>query len=477
MPAELSEHLWVILYAARLSEDDFWLNIGALRPRKLQRAFVGKKGQYDTARGHVNRRILSIEKIFTLVLSVFLIQRDEPSPLWADESAILNQFHPYSQRVPHLPGLEPGVTLSQGNAQLAKEVLPDEILHLLTDGDFTITIQETTDLPLRQPYIDATLQQWQGVVLNGGGTLANYRSGVPFPVLDPTDPQAGEKLAWDLRYRDFGETFEMRITTREVNAAGRVEHFDSGIQRIRFGMHRPNPADDDPQWQAEGILQKNSFEVLSPSDREGVIRILIVYDDDTRGAEQWRYAPQTRRTRKDSLNYLAQIGGAYEALQEEAPPFFFSGYVHAYRWAFLGARVMLVPGFATTTELPFGGTHGWYPQVPWELRHVQVLECTPKDSHPYGRRIYVLDQQSYAPLLILTYTPAGGFLRLILNAHAHPSFHPGSHGVGLPLLIGGTAINYVQERATLYTAASSATFNLPLAAQRFGLMEMLRRGK
>ena len=437
---------------------------------------MGRGKKPDTITGHTAGPFSSAITVFILILAVFLVTESGRSSLWAEGSPILDQFRPYSQGGPRIPGLEPGVTLSQANANLAKEVLPDEVLHLLTNGDFTVTIQETTDLPLRQSYIDATLQHSPGVSLNGGGTLANYQGGTPFPLLDPADPQAGEKLAWDFRYRDFGETFEMWPTTREVNAAGQVEHFDRGIQRIRFGMHRPNPADNDPQWQEEGILQKNSFELLSPSDREGVMRILIVYDDDTRSAEQWRYAPQTRRTRKDPVNYLAQIGGTYEALQEEAPPFFFYGYLHLYRWAFLGARVMLVPGLAKTTELQFGGNHGWYPQIPWELRRVLLLECTPKEAHPYGRRVYFLDQQSYAPLLILTYTPAGNFLRLVLNAHAHPSFHPGSNGLLLPLLIGGAAINYVGERATLYTE-DLATFNPPLAAQRFGLMEMLRRGK
>ncbi len=234
----------------------------------------------------MGRRFSPAEKTFILILSIVLVSGIRCSSPWAEESAILNQFRPYSHGAPHIPGLESEVTLSSANAQLAKEVLPDEVLHLLTSGDFTITTQETTDLPPRQSYIDATLQHSQGVALNGRGTLANYQSGAPFPLLDPTDPQAGEKLAWNLRYRDFGETFEMRPTTREVNAAGRVEHFDRGIQRIRFGMHRPNPADNDPQWQEEGILLKNSFELLSPSDREGVMRILIVYEDDTRSAEQ-----------------------------------------------------------------------------------------------------------------------------------------------------------------------------------------------
>ncbi|HJY81129.1 MAG TPA: DUF1329 domain-containing protein [Candidatus Binatia bacterium] len=436
-----------------------------------------QRRQYNTPRGHIGRRFSSAGRTFILILSIVLVSGIRCSSLWAEESAILDQFYPYRHGAPHIPGLEADVTLSSTNAQLAKEVLPDEILRLLTSGDFTITIQETMDLHLRQSYIDATLQHWQSVSLNGGGTLANYQSGAPFPLLDPTDPQAGEKLAWNFRYRDFGETFEMWPTTREVNAAGQVEHFDRGIQRIRFGMHRPNPADNDPRWQEEGIWQKNFFELLSPSDREGVMRILTVYEDDTRSAEQWRYTPQNRRTRKDYVNYLAPIGGTYEVLQEEGPPFFFSGYLHAYRWRFLGTQVMLVPGFTKTTELQFGGNHGWYPQIPWELRRVLLLECTPKEAHPFGRRVFFLDQQSYTPLLILTYTPAGDFLRLILNAHAHPSFHPGSKGVSLPLLIGGAAINYAVERATLYTSAASATFNPPLAAERFGLMEMLRRGK
>jgi hypothetical protein len=68
---------------------------------------------------------------------------------------------------------------------------------------------------------------------------------------------------------------------RTLRGAGR------GKTRVGLSlMHRPKPADNDPQWQEEGILQKSSFELLSPSDREGVMRILIMYDDDTCSAEQ-----------------------------------------------------------------------------------------------------------------------------------------------------------------------------------------------
>lgn len=400
-----------------------------------------------------------------------------PARLSAHEAAIIAQLHPYSDAKPRIAGLEPGVTLSQTTAQLARDVLPEEVLRLLTAGDFTITIQDTTDLPLRQSYIDATIQHASGVALNSSGNLQNYQAGVPFPLLDSTDPQAGEKLAWNLRYRDLGETFETWPTTREVNASGGIEHFDRGIMRLRFGMHRANPADNDPQWQKEGIFFKNSFLLLAPSDREGVMRILTMYDEDTHSSEQLRYSPQTRRTRKEHVNYLTPIGGAYEVLQEENPPSFFHGYLHSYQWTYRGVRLMLVPGFAKTAECRFSGKNGWYPDIVWELRHVLVLESLPKSEHPFGRRVYFLDQQTYAPLLILAYTPTGDFFRLILIAHTHPAHYPGNEAISLPVLSGASAINYARQRATLFTTDASTVYNRPFSAQRFSLMEIFRLGK
>ncbi|MBI3302590.1 MAG: DUF1329 domain-containing protein [Deltaproteobacteria bacterium] len=438
---------------------------------------MDKREQFHSEGRRKCRKLYRVGKILGKALGILLMSSIAYSVVWAEESALLAHFHPYRQGSPRIPGLEPGVTLSRANAQLAREVLPAEVLQLLAAGDVEISIQETTDLPPRPSYIDATLQHSQSVSLNGGYTLQHYQAGAPFPLLDPADPQAGEKLAWNLRYRDLGETLELVPTTREVNASGGVEHSDRGIMRIRFGMHRPNAEANDPQWQERGVFMKNSFELLSPSDREGILNLRIVYDDDGRTTEQWRYSPQNRRTRKDYMNYITPIAGHYEVLQEESPPLLFHGYLHDYRWAFLGAQVMLVPGFAKTTKLRFGGKNGWYPQVPWELRHVLLLACTPQQPHPFGKRVFFLDQQTYTPLLILTYDPAGAFVRLTIPAHAHPSFHPGSNGTRLPVYLGGAAINYARDRATLATAEESAAYNRPLAPQRFELMEILRKGK
>jgi hypothetical protein len=411
-----------------------------------------------------------------LFLGIFLLSWVGASLAEGDEEAIRARFLPYEQRTPRVPGIEPGVTLTSANVQLATEVLPEEVLRLVAAGDFSLPLQETTNLPPRSSYLDTTIQYSQGVVLDSG-KLANYHAGMPFPLLDPADPQAGEKLAWNLRYRDLGESFELRMSPREVNASGGVEHTNRGLMRIRFGMHRPNPADDEPQWHEQGVLMKNSFELLAPSDQEGNLNMRIFYDDDNRAAEQWRYSPQNRRSRKDHVNFISPIGGYYEMLQEEQPPFFFQGYIRDYEWSFRGARVMLVPGFLNTTELSYGGKNGWYPQMPWELRSILVLECTPRATHPFGKRVFFLDQQTLTPLLSLTYGADGTFIRLGVFAHATPNVHPGSRGLSLPLMTGGVWINYAKNRATLFTAGDSMIYNLPLPAQRFELIEILRKGK
>jgi hypothetical protein len=299
----------------------------------------------------------------------------------------------------------------------------------------------------------------------------------PFPLLNPADPQAGEKLAWNFRYRDLGDTIQMVPLMREVTPSGGVEHYNRGLLQMRMGMHRTDPAANDIKWEEQQIFMKTMFELVAPSDQEGISRILILHDDDNQASEQWRYTPQNRRARKDYMNYLTPIGGYYEALQEENVPLFFQGYLRDYRWAFLGAKVMLVPGFLKTTEVRFGGKNNWYPQIPWELRHVLLLESTPQVAHPFGKRVYILDQQTYTPLLILTYTQAGAFLRLTITAHTHPNFHPGTNGLPIPAAVGATWINYAKGRATLFTADDSLKYNRPLDARRFELMEILRRGK
>ena len=78
---------------------------------------------------------------------------------------IMQRFSPYRDGSPQVEGIRPGMTLDSSNASAAAAVLPPEILDHVAAGEVSIQIQETTHLPLRQAFIDATLQNYEGVVV------------------------------------------------------------------------------------------------------------------------------------------------------------------------------------------------------------------------------------------------------------------------------------------------------------------------
>ncbi len=402
--------------------------------------------------------------------SLALAEPTVPEPL-------RSAFYPYSVESLRLGGITPGMTIDQHNWQVAERLLPPEILHLVQVGDFTISVQDTTDLPARASYITATAEHFPGVSLDGGYKIEHYQGGRPFPVLDPADPRAGEKAAWNLRYRDVPDTMEMRGTMEGVNNSGTIDRSNTGRMRVRYGMHRVGNEENDPQWQARGVRIKASFEALAPSDLEGFIRIATIYDNDVQAQEDLSYSPQNRRTRKGYVNMLMRMGGGrFDILQEEQPPFFFMGYLHEYNWTYKGEQVLLEPGFLQADHLTFGGKNNWYPNVPWELRRVIVLESTPKGPHPYSKRVFYLDAQTYTPFCVLSYDPQGTFVRLSLIVHGNPDFVPGSQGIRLPVPLGATWVSFAQDHASRMTNHEPA-FNLGFSPRRFEMMELLRKGK
>ena len=207
------------------------------------------------------------------------------------------------------------------------------------------------------------------------------------------------------------------------------------------------------------------------------MRITTMYDDENVPYDDLSYSPQNRRTRKGYVNLMTRMGGGrYDVLSEEQPPFFFIGYLHEYNWAYKGEQVMLMPGFFQGDQLTFGGKNNWYPATPWELRRVVVLESTPKGAHPYSKRTFYLDAQTYTPLCVLSYDPQGAFVRLTLMVHANPDFVPGANGVRLPVPLGATWVNFAQEQASQMITAHQS-FAQDFSPRRFELMELLRKGK
>lgn len=413
-------------------------------------------------------------------VSTFLVSALCLLPVWGwaesdhTREKILAGFVPYRQGPPQVEGITPGMRIDKTNAQVAATVLPSEIVKLLVAGDLAIAVQATTDLPLRQEYIESTLKNY-GTASVGEEDLQNYVAGLPFPLIDSQDPQAGLKVAWNYRYRDRGETVQYWPTNELRNSSGTVERTESFYVVFMFGTHRPDSAKNESPWEKSGVYSKRYMRVLAPSDAEGRQILSLTYEKDTLMDDQWMYDPKTRRTRKAVYNPYEAPGGG-ELLSEDTSGF--NGYIHAYEWKYLGEKIVLVPGPIRTPEPTLGGKGNWYPLDPWELRTAIVVEATPKASHPlYSQRVLYLDSQTYANLYTLAYDRVGNHKRTFFQVYFHPEFNPWNNAVWIPQLAAQLSIDHQRERASIFQT-HKVVYNQPLNESRwFSVMALMLYGK
>ncbi len=412
-------------------------------------------------------------RVIAIVLALFLL----PLQGWAESDTVQERirtvFFPYRQGPSHVEGITLGMKIDATNFQVAKSVLPPEILTPLAAGDFTITVQETTDLPVRQEYVEATLKYY-GQVSVGEGELQHYGAGRPFPLIDPQDPEAGEKAAWNMRYRDQGETAQMWATNEMRNAGGATERTQSFYFVSMYGMHRPEADKNISQWEQQGVYAKQYSRMLAPADMEGNQILSLVYNDNTLSDDQWVYDPRTRRTRKIVYNPYDAPGGGETLIEDRSG---FLGHIHHYDWKYVGEQVVLVPAPIKATEVTWGGKGNWYPLDPWELRRVVVVECTPKGSHPlYSRRVLYIDVQTSVVLYALTYDHAGTHKRSFLMVYRHPDFNPWDNTDWFAQVAAQSSIDYQRDRATIFQI-HKILYNRPISESRFSVMALMLYGK
>ena len=399
-----------------------------------------------------------------------------PEPGHTQESTreqILNNFFPYREGFPTLADIQPGLKVDSTNAQIVSPVLPAELMTYLAAGDFSFTIQQTTDLPIRQAFLDATLAHHQGVVV-GREELQNYVAGRPFPVLDASDPQAGLKAIWNFRYGDQGDNSQMRATNSLVNSSGGVERSSDFAFSTLYGMHRAEAEKNIPQWEKEGIYSKNYNLVLSPADMAGSQLLMVTRDKDSSPLDQWAYDPATRRTRKIVYTPYISPGRGVILIEDRNG---FLGYIHEYDWKHLGEKTVLVPGPIHAAEPTYGGKGGWYFVDPWELRRALIIEGTPTFSHPlYSRRVLYIDLQTYLPLYAFAYDHEGAHKRTFLFNTRHPDYNPWDNDEWFARIAAQSSIDHQLGRANLFRI-TKILYNRALPPSQFTVMTLMLRGK
>lgn len=410
-----------------------------------------------------------------LVVAVFVCVNGRSVTAELSAEVLQRAFHPYAKAHEPIVGLTSGTQIAQTSWEAAQPYLPPEILERVKAGELAFAVQETTDLPVSEAYIEATKQHAGHVQLSADGELEGYIAGLPFPEIHPSDANAGVKLAWNIRHRDFGDTMQVWNTFRLLPESGSAEREIENYYVVAYGMHRPQTTGVNPnKWETDGVLYKEFFHILSPFDLKNSMSLKLRYARDRRNDDNWLYSPASRKIRK---MIIKMDEASYDSGFLNEDFFGYWGYVRACHWKFLGERRLLAPVGAKAPVATFGGRGNWYPVDPWELRDMLALECTPTaNGHLYGKRVLYIDKQMSMPVYVLFYDADGKHQKTLFELYGNPRYNPGNEQVRFPVWIGETMIDYETELATI-TSVTKITYTEPLPDDFFNLDRIVARGQ
>ncbi len=325
--------------------------------------------------------------------------------------------------------LHSGMVLDQSTWELAKDLLPPEILKHYQNGDYKNRIVEypTGNAHWEKPFLEATEKNAttldvddRGTVIDRGtGKQPPYLYGLPFPRIDANDPKAAVKIVWNqfLAYWAGGSSYNRTLVTmltrsaidREITADGWFHFLDGENVKYR----EPNPLN--LQSQFLGVAQ-------IPADLQGTASLTWRYRDPDKRDSVWAFVPALRRVR--AVSPANRSDGYLGSDISGDDGFFFDGKPEDFEWKLVGKRDGLrivdpnildgpVPvrpapggGWVVLTDLnpPTVGyrTPGWK-GVTWAptdaalaKRAFWIVEATPRDKYYlYGKLQLWIDAETW----------------------------------------------------------------------------------
>ena len=311
--------------------------------------------------------------------------------------------------------VQPGDVITKDNVDKAADLLSPGVTWVVKHG-MIIKVIAPRKVSMPKRYIEATEKYSSQVKLSQNGLkLESYVAGMPFPKIDPNDPQAALKIMWNYEYRpffiddfregDFGSytgnvTYEGPMNIERSLWIGDLRRlYYNGRLYVDPKPELPNP---------DGVRYKESLHpILAPFDLKGLGFLGIRYIDAAHQDDTWLYLPQLRRVRRLSS---AQRSDALFGQDADADSFFgYSGHIAWTEWKLLGVKEML--GVVQAQNWPIkqcpGGGDFAFCDV-WEKRPVYVMEGVSKlPQYAFGKRVILIDREAMLPLTTDMYDRAG----------------------------------------------------------------------
>jgi hypothetical protein len=328
-----------------------------------------------------------------------------------------------------LPGYQPGqhyvdpfaadkplFTIDGGNADKYRDQLsPGQLAMLKKYPTYKMVVYPTRrSAAFPQCHYDETKDcATKAKLVSGGNGVVGCTGGIPFPI-----PKDGTEAIWNhlLRYR--GDTFGMNWAQAAVTRTG-----DYALVRFEYeyDFSYGNCAKPAAQREKNKILNYLQS-TTAPARLAG--QILLVHETVDQTAEPrsaWTYNPGQRRVRLAPQVAYDNPGTASDGLRTNDDFGMFNGATDRYDWKLVGKKELYVPYNSYRLSSPklkytdvLKPGHLAPEHARYELHRVWVVEATlkPGSTHIYSKRVFYIDEDSWAVVVTDKYDGRGELWRM-----------------------------------------------------------------
>lgn len=304
---------------------------------------------------------------------------------------------------------------------------------------FPITIGETKRIEWPRAYKEATEKYASQVKLSPDGhDVKNYVAGLPFPNLDPNDPQYAYKIMWNYSYnavpngtddQDLRNFDADTGTIPEYGPMSVERHFLLDHYRRLFWTGRlyvePKPEKPNPNGYR---VQQGLYPILEPFDLKGVGALGNRYIDSSKQDDSWLYLPSLRRVRRLST---AQRSDALFGQDTDVDSYNgYAGHIAWMDWKFLGEKDVIACFHAQNFPVKWHDKVDWAFDEVWEKRRVYVLEGVSKlPQYAYSKRVLFIDKEAFIIPFTDIYDRSGELWKIWINNYSFRKSVPGTNAI------------------------------------------------
>ena len=395
-------------------------------------------------------------------------------------------------------------TLNKDNWQKAEKLLPDPVLKRVKAGDYTFTVVPVDDQKFKENF---TANYWAASEANEGkyeldaetcgikvketGELPDHIFGKPFPRIDPKDPLAACKVAWNFYLANqLGEGVGATFTLNGIDRNGE-------FRRIKMWRHansymgRTEKAEENP----ENLRVTTMSHAMEPADAEGVNILSQQLNEWDAQDNIWAYLPQMRRARRVNAATRSDPIAGLDIFSDDLNCY--AGKVEYYKWKIIGEQNILAPvigpyalkqieGDDGKLDVPIPYLRGGYETpgnegAPWQItenlvmveRPVWVIEGQSTDPYyNFGKVIMYIDKDMSRIYWKNVHNRAGEYFYTAMCSYHWSRSDDGEFGLTTPNMVMG--VNDKTDRAALGGRYASQFIDRNMDPSQFSLRALSR---